>query len=67
MEEQPEEKSSISKEYFKGEICIGDPKETTHLTPIFKLKTTSIGKDVEKLGPLHIVGGNAKWGRSYEM
>lgn len=44
-------------------------KKKNHLTPIQmattkktnKQKITSIGKDVEKLKPVHTVGGNVKW------
>ena len=40
-------------------------KPQYHLTPvrmaIIKKQTTSVGEDVEKLEPLHTVGGNAKW------
>lgn len=41
-----------------------------HLTPVRvaitkKLKITNVGKDVEKLEPLHTVGGNVNWFSHY--
>lgn len=61
MEEQPERKKVFLKNTSKGKYALVTQKKLPTPPPIFKLKTTSVVKDVQKLGPLHTVGENAKW------